>query len=82
VQQDRYVLHVVLHVGGGAHDQRRGYQGLLLEAVVRVHPVRARAGREVVSPDGSWLEEQAACLGDAVLEERRGLAMPVDDRGI
>ena len=80
VQQHGHLLHVEAQILGRAHHQRRGQQRLFLQTVMRMHPVGARARREVVTLPAAGGDQGAAGFDHAVLDVRGRLAVPVHHR--
>jgi hypothetical protein len=78
--QDDFLL--VRPVALIADDQRRRHQQLLLQPLVRVHPVRsAETQREVVVGAAPRRYGRSGDAGDAVLLPGRRKAVPVDQAG-
>ena len=81
VQQDHDLLLVARRILGIAHDQRRRHQRLLLQQVMRMHPVGARQrDGEVVVVAFARRERRLGDAGHAVLVVGRRQAVPVDQR--
>src|ERR1700730_10896585 len=70
-------------VAGIVDDQRREYQKLLLQSIMRMHPERAPEGeREVVVGGTARRDCSSGQFGDAVLLPGRLKAVPVDQAWI
>ena len=81
VQQHRHVLQVGAQILRRAHHQGRRHQPLLLQTVMRVHPVRARPCAEIVLRGSTGRDRRGeAGVGDPVLCRGRRLPVPVHDR--
>ena len=79
-QHDHRVL-VEAGLGGVGDDQRRGQQALLLQPLVRMHPVGARmAEGEIIGIAPPRRQRRLADPRHAVLLVGRQQAMPVDER--
>jgi hypothetical protein len=79
VQHDDDLLAILPVIGGAAHDHRRRHQALLLQAVMRVHPMGARQRHEAVAAGRPGGDRRRLRPGKSVVFPRRRLPVPVDD---
>jgi hypothetical protein len=79
VQHDDDLLAVFPIIGRAAHDHRRSQQALLLQPVMRVHPVGARQRHEIVPAGRTGGERRRLRPRKSVVLPRRRLSVPVDD---
>jgi hypothetical protein len=81
VQHHRVIGFVACQIVAATHDQRRGEEELLLQAEMRMHPVRAGSPvLEVVGMGGPGGDRILREWRHAVLRRRRREPMPMDDR--
>ena len=81
MEEEDDFLKVGGEIFGPPHDQRGSQQLHFLQAVVGMHPMGARAGREVIVGAAAGGDgRDIAGVAHAILIGRRRLAMPMDNR--